>query len=318
MSKKEVIFIVGPTATGKSQVAYLLAKSLKAEIISCDSMLVYKEPEIITAKPAQNILSEITHYFINLISISEKYSVYDYYKNAAKRIESLYKKNIPVIVCGGTGLYHKALLDGIFKQAKKDDSLRKELDEQIEKEGLHKFYKQLKIVDPEAAEKISQNDRKRIIRALEVYRLTGEPISVKKKEANGLWGKIPVKVFGLRLSRDKLYEKINKRVDKMFELGAVDEVKSLLNKKISITAEKIIGIKEIKDYLKNKGDSPHAGTVPLGEEAKEKIKQNTRRFAKRQITWFKKDSRIEWIDAESRTAEEIADEIGSKVRGPKS
>jgi tRNA dimethylallyltransferase len=189
MSKKEVIFIVGPTATGKSQVAYLLAKSLKAEIISCDSMLVYKEPEIITAKPAQNILSEITHYFINLISISEKYSVYDYYKNAAKRIESLYKKNIPVIVCGGTGLYHKALLDGIFKQAKKDDSLRKELDEQIEKEGLHKFYKQLKIVDPEAAEKISQNDRKRIIRALEVYRLTGEPISVKKKEANGLWGK---------------------------------------------------------------------------------------------------------------------------------
>ncbi|MCF7877609.1 MAG: tRNA (adenosine(37)-N6)-dimethylallyltransferase MiaA [Candidatus Omnitrophica bacterium] len=314
MSKKEVIFIVGPTATGKSQVAYLLAKRLKAEIVSCDSMLVYKEPEILTAKPAQNILSEIAHHFINLISISEKYSVYDYCQNAAKRIESLYKKNIPVIVCGGTGLYYKALLDGIFAQAKKDDNLRKELDEQIEKEGLQKLYQQLKAVDPEAAEKISQNDRKRIIRALEVYRLTGEPISVKKKEAKGLWGKIPVKVFGLRLNRDKLYEKINKRVDKMFELGAVDEVKGLLNKKISMTAEKIIGIKEIKDYLNNKGDSSHTGTVPLVEEAKEKIKQNTRRFAKRQITWFKKDSRIEWIDAEGKEPKGVADTIRYKVQ----
>jgi tRNA dimethylallyltransferase len=304
-----IIFIVGPTATGKSDVAYFLAKKIKAEIISCDSMLVYKEPEIITAKPAQNILSEVSHHFINLISVNEKYSVYDYCKNATEKIKFLYKKNIPVIVCGGTGLYYKALLDGIFKQAKKDDNLRKELDKQIEKEGLQKLYEQLKAVDPEAAKKISQNDRKRIIRALEVYRLTGEPISVKKKEAKGLWGKIPVKVFGLRLSRDRLYGKINKRVDKMFDLGAVDEVKGSLNKKISMTAEKIIGIKEIKGYLESKSSL---------EEAKEKIKQNTRRFAKRQITWFKKDSRIEWIDAEDKTAEEIADKIENIVRGPKS
>jgi tRNA dimethylallyltransferase len=304
-----IIFIVGPTATGKSDVAYFLAKKIKAEIISCDSMLVYKEPEIITAKPAQNILSEVSHHFINLISVNEKYSVYDYCKNATEKIKFLYKKNIPVIVCGGTGLYYKALLDGIFKQARKDDNLRKELDKQIEKEGLQKLYEQLKAVDPEAAKKISQNDRKRIIRALEVYRLTGEPISVKKKEAKGLWGKIPVKVFGLRLSRDRLYGKINKRVDKMFDLGAVDEVKGSLNKKISMTAEKIIGIKEIKGYLESKSSL---------EEAKEKIKQNTRRFAKRQITWFKKDSRIEWIDAEDKTAEEIADKIENIVRGPKS
>ncbi|MCF7888258.1 MAG: tRNA (adenosine(37)-N6)-dimethylallyltransferase MiaA, partial [Candidatus Omnitrophica bacterium] len=132
----------------------------------------------------------------------------------------------------------------------------------------------------------------------------GEPISKKKREAKGLWGKVPIKVFGLKLSRERLYEKINKRVDKMFELGVVDEVKGLLEKKISMTAEKIIGIKEIKNYLESKSSF---------EEAKEKIKQNTRRFAKRQITWFKKDSRIEWIDAENETAEEIANKIESIV-----
>jgi tRNA dimethylallyltransferase len=318
MAKKEVIFIVGPTATGKSQVAYLLAKSLKAEIISCDSMLVYKEPEIITAKPLKKMLSDIPHHFINLISISKKYSVYDYYQEATKKIKELYNQNIPVIVCGGTGLYYKVLLDGIFKQVEQDNSLRKELDKQAEKEGLSKLYQQLKVIDPEAVEKISQNDRKRIIRALEVYRLTGKPISAKKKEAKGLWGEVPIKVFGLKLSRDGLYQRINERVEKMFSQGAVKEVQKLLTKKLSLTAEKIIGIKDIKDYLKNKGDSPFERTVSLVEETKEKIKQNTRRFAKRQITWFKKDSRIEWIDVENRTAEEIADEIGSKVRGPKS
>jgi tRNA dimethylallyltransferase len=309
---KKIIFIVGPTATGKSDVAYLLAKKIKAEIVSCDSMLVYKEPEIITAKPAQNILSEVPHHFINSISVSEKYSVYDYCKNATEKIKVLYNKNISVIVCGGTGLYYKALLDGIFKQGEKDDNLREELNKQIEKKGLQKLYEQLKAVDSKAAEKISQNDRKRIIRALEVYRLTGEPISVKQKEAKGLWGKVPVKVFGLRLSRDKLYEKINKRVDKMFEMGAVNEVRGLLDKKISMTAEKIIGIKEIKDYIKNE-DGSHSGTVPIIEKTKEIIKQNTRRFAKRQITWFKKDPRIEWVDAEDKTTEEVADKIYKEI-----
>ncbi|MCF7887525.1 MAG: tRNA (adenosine(37)-N6)-dimethylallyltransferase MiaA [Candidatus Omnitrophica bacterium] len=304
MSKKEVIFIVGPTAAGKSRVAYLLAKRLKAEIVSCDSMLVYKEPKIITAKPSQKILSEIPHHFIGIIPVTETYSVYDYYKDATRKIKELYNKNIPVIVCGGTGLYFKALLDGIFVQRQKDSSLRKRLYKQAEGEGLSKLYKKLKKIDPETASVVTENDRKRIIRALEVYELTGEPISKKKREAKGLWGKVPIKVFGLKLSRERLYEKINKRVDKMFELGVVDEVKGLLEKKISMTAEKIIGIKEIKNYLESKSSF---------EEAKEKIKQNTRRFAKRQITWFKKDSRIEWIDAENETAEEIANKIESIV-----
>ncbi|MCF7873381.1 MAG: tRNA (adenosine(37)-N6)-dimethylallyltransferase MiaA [Candidatus Omnitrophica bacterium] len=315
MSK--IIFIVGPTATGKSDVAYLLAKRLKAEIISCDSMLVYKEPKIITAKPAKKMLSDIPHHFINLISVTEKYSVYDYYQKATKKIKELYNQNIPAVVCGGTGLYFKVLLDGIFLQSKKDDSLRKKLYQQAKEGGLGVLYKKLSRVDPKTSEKISENDQKRIIRALEVYYLTGKPISSKKKEAKGLWGKTPIKVFGLKLDRGKLYERIEQRVDDMFSQGAIDEVKGLLDKKLSLTAEKIIGINEIKDYLKNKGDSLHTGTVPLVGEAKEKIKQNTRRFAKRQITWFKKDPRIEWIDAEGMAAEEVANMIRCKMQGAK-
>lgn len=301
---KKIIFIVGPTATGKSDVAYLLAKRIQAEVISCDSMLVYKEPSIITAKPAKKILLEIPHHFINLISVTEKYSVYDYYQNATGKIKELYKRKIPVIVCGGTGLYFKVLLDGIFDQPEKSDALRKELRQEAKEKGTKSLYNKLKKVDQKTAEKISENDQKRIIRALEVYQLTGETLAAKKKEAKGLWGEIPIKVFGLKLSRDNLYQRIDERVDQMFSKRAVDEVKRLLSKNLSITAEKIIGITEISDYLRGEK------TI---EQAKEKIKQNTRRFAKRQITWFKKDSRIEWYNGEGKTAKEVTDEIGLRT-----
>ncbi len=315
---KKIIFIVGPTATGKSDVAYFLAKRIQAEVVSCDSMLVYKEPSIITAKPAKKIFSEIPHHFINLISVTEKYSVYDYYQEATKKIKELYKRKIPAIVCGGTGLYFKVLLDGIFDQPDTSDVLRKRLRQEAKEKGTKSLYNKLKKVDQKTAEKISENDQKRIIRALEVYQLTGETLAAKKKEAKGLWGEVLIQVFGLKLSRDNLYQRINERVERMFSKRAVDEVKRLLSKNLSMTAEKIIGIKEIRDYLNKNGDSPHSGTVPLIEEVKEKIKQNTRRFAKRQITWFKKDSRIEWIDIEGKTAKEVSDEIETRVRGPKS
>ncbi len=318
MSK--VIFIVGATATGKSEVAFFLAKRMNAEIISCDSMLVYKEPKIITAKPPDKILSEIKHHFINIISVTQSYSVYDYYREATKKIKKLFSQDKTLLVCGGTGLYFKALLDGIFSQPNKDGGLRKKLYQEAEGSGLEKLYQRLKKVDPETAKKISKNDKKRIIRALEVYQLTGKPISAKKKEARGLWQKLPIEIFGLKLSRDQLYRRINQRVDKMFERGAIDEVRQLLTKNLGITAEKIIGVGEIKKYLETQGgDSPcssyakasedRPGVIPLLEDAKEKMKQNTRNFAKRQITWFKKDPRIEWIDAESRTAKNVSDQI---------
>lgn len=294
----EIIFIVGPTATGKTEVAYELAKRLNAEIISADSMLFYKEASIVTSKPPDYILKEIKHHFVGNISVEDSCSVFDYFTEADKLIRGLFEKGIPQIVCGGSGLYIKALLDGIFKGVGEDSQLRKELEEKAEKFGKEYLYEELRKVDPETAAKAK--DLRRIIRALEVYRLTGVPLSKKKKEAEGLWEKLPIKIFGLNFKREMLYERINKRVDNMFEAGAVEEVKELLKLNLSVTAEKIIGIKEISGYLKGEYNI---------EQAKELMKKNTRNFAKRQLTWFRADKRIEWIERDNLTLERAADRL---------
>jgi tRNA dimethylallyltransferase len=284
----KIIFIVGPTATGKSELAYKLARKIGAQIISCDSMLVYREPKIITSKPPSYMLESITHHFIDIISIQESYDVFTYYTQATSIIRGLVSGNTPVIVCGGTGLYAKALLDGIFSGASRDQTLREELKKEAQIRGKDYLYNKLEKVDPKAAKKISPNDLKRIIRALEVYYLTGIPISEKQKEAQGLWRRYPIRIFGLSLTRDLLYHRISERVDKMFADGAVEEVKNLLKLDLSLTGAKIIGIKEIALLLE--------GQITL-DQAKELMKKNTRNFAKRQLTWFRKDKRIEWIDA---------------------
>ncbi|MFH1504615.1 MAG: tRNA (adenosine(37)-N6)-dimethylallyltransferase MiaA [Candidatus Omnitrophota bacterium] len=294
-----VIFIVGPTATGKTEAAYLLARRLKAEIISADSMLVYKEPRVITAKPCSHILKEIPHHFIDILSVQQDYNVFDYFKAASGKIIELYNRKTPVIVCGGTGLYVKTILDGIFEGPGKDENLRREL----EKRSSQDLYQELKVIDPETTQKISSNDLKRIIRALEVYYKTGSTISKKKKQTKGLWGGIAIKIFGLRIKRSLLYQRINERVDKMFEKRVVEEIRELLKMNLSVTAEKIIGIKEIGLFLKGE----------LSEQAaKELMKKNTRNFAKRQLTWFRKDKRIEWMDVDSLRPGEVVEEILKK------
>ncbi|MFA5271781.1 MAG: tRNA (adenosine(37)-N6)-dimethylallyltransferase MiaA [Candidatus Omnitrophota bacterium] len=299
---KNILFIIGPTAIGKTEVAYQLAKKIKAEIISCDSMLFYKEASVVTSKPPEYILKGIKHHFVGNISVGDSYSVFDYYTEASQKIKNFFEKNIPQIVCGGSGLYVKALLDGIFSGVGQDKDLRKELEEQAQQFGKEHLHEELKKIDPETAGKVS--DLRRIIRALEVYRLTGIPLSKKKKEAKGLWGNLPIKIFGLRLKRETLYERINKRVEDMFSQGALDEVKRLLMSNLSLTAEKIIGIKEIAGFLNGEYDK---------ETAKDKMKMNTRRFAKRQITWFKPDKRIEWIDADDMDADAIRNYILEKL-----
>ncbi|UCC95949.1 MAG: tRNA (adenosine(37)-N6)-dimethylallyltransferase MiaA [Candidatus Omnitrophota bacterium] len=243
-----IIFITGPTATGKTELSFVLAKHLNAQIISCDSMLIYKEPRIITSKPSAYILKEIPHYFVNIISVKDSYNVFDYYREALQIVKNLFQKNTLHIVCGGSGLYIKAILDGIFEGASKDENLRKDLLKKAEKKGRNSLFEELKRVDPQTATRVSPRDLRRIIRALEVYYLTGVPISIKKTEREGLYGKYPIRIFGLRLSRTTLYEKINERVEEMFKEGAVDEVQKLLKLDLSITARKIIGIKEIEDF----------------------------------------------------------------------
>ncbi len=301
---KPIIFIVGPTATGKSEVAFLLAKELRGEVISCDSMLIYKEPRIITAKPLQNILDEVKHHFVGIASVSQTYNVFDYYKTASQKIEELQNKGIPVIVCGGSGLYVKALCDGIFQEPDKSESLRRKLTQRSKDEGLLVLYEELKVVDPKAAQKISSNDERRIIRALEVYHGSGLPISVKQKQVQGISPKFPIKIFGLRLERKTLYERINERTDKMFSQGATEEVKQLRELPLSLTAEKIIGIKEIGAFLDGKISE---------KEAIELMKKNTRNFAKRQLTWFRKDKRIEWIDIDDMIPQEVSGTILSRM-----
>jgi tRNA dimethylallyltransferase len=301
---QQIIFIVGPTATGKSQAAFLLAKELGGEIISCDSMLIYKEPEIITAKPENYILEEVRHHFVGVVSVSQTYNVFDYYKLASEKIKELQSKGIPVIVCGGSGLYMKALCDGIFQEPEKNLSLRRKLEQRIEKEGLEVLYQELAAVDPQAAEKISSNDSRRIIRALEVYYASGIPISAKQSQAQGLCDNFSVKIFGLRLERKTLYERINERTDEMFARGAIDEVRDLLKLSLSLTAEKIIGIKEIGAFLDGKISE---------KEAVELMKKNTRNFAKRQLTWFRKDKRIEWIDIDDISPKQLKEQIVKRI-----
>jgi len=293
-----IIFIVGATATGKTEAAYELAKRINAEIISADSMLFYKEAAIISSKPPEYMLKEIKHHFVGNASVKDSYSVFNYFTEASKLIAELFAKNIPQVVCGGSGLYIKALLDGIFDGVGEDKELRQELEGKAKEFGKEYLYEELKKVDPETAAKAK--DLRRIIRALEVYRLTGVPLSKKKKEANGLWGKLPIKIFGLNFKRETLYKRINKRVDSMFEAGAAEEVKKLLKLKLSNTAEKIIGIKEISGYLKGEYNI---------EQAKELMKKNTRNFAKRQLTWFRADKRINWIERDDLTTEEMVNRL---------
>lgn len=299
-----IIFIIGPTATGKSEVGYLLARQLKGEVISCDSMLVYKEASIITSKPPREMLKEIPHHFVDIISVKDSYSVYDYYKAASAKIRGLFNRGISVIVCGGSGLYMKALLDGIFEGCAENKELRRQLAEKAKERGGRCLYEELERVDKETAKMLSPNDLKRVIRALEVYYSSAAPLSQKKKTSSGIYKELPIKIFGLRLNRDELYSRINQRADKMIEAGAVGEVEKLLKQNLGITAAKIIGVSELAAFLRKESSLV---------QAVDKMKRNTRRFAKRQVTWFKADKRIEWIDVDTLTIEQVKDSIVDKI-----
>lgn len=289
MEKPKVIAIVGPTASGKTDLAIELAKKINGEIISCDSMQIYREMDIGTAKPTETEQKEIKHYLINIVSPEERFSVSDYQKQAENAIEEiLSKKKVPIIV-GGTGLYANSLIYGIkFLDVKFDENYRKELEERAEKEGLEKLYNEAKQIDEEAMKTISINDKKRILRVLEIYKQTGktkteQDILSKQQEV-----KYDYKVFGINMDRNILYDRINLRVDKMIENGLIQEVQNIYQKYNEFpTALQAIGYKEVVEYLKKEITK---------EEMIEKIKMESRRYAKRQLTWFRKNKEIIWLD----------------------
>jgi len=306
--KHKLIFIVGPTATGKSEIAFKLAKKLKTEIISCDSMQVYRCMDTLSQSPPQPWQKSIPHHLIGVLNPRREYSVAQFRKNAFKYIKRITrKKKIPVIV-GGSGLYMKALIDGLFPSPKKDIKLREHLKKESEKKGPNHLYSKLKEIDPQTASTIHPNDLRRIIRALEVYYLTGQALSMHKKKTKGITSDFDIYIFGLNMARNSLYEKINQRTDHMFRRDLINEVKKLSKKKLSITARASLGYKEIQGYLTRQYDL---------DEAKELLKKNTRRFAKRQLTWFRAEKRIRWIDLDKFTPLEVVKIIKHEIDNTK-
>lgn len=287
-SKTKIIFIVGPTAGGKSELAVRFAKKINGEIISADSVSIYRGMDIISSKPAKHLQKEIPHHLIDIITSGKEYNVAKFIKETNKKIDEIIKrKHVPIVV-GGSGLYVDSLLYGVFKEGKGSPKLRLKLEREAKKYGNKYLYDKLRKIDSEAAEKIHPNNLRRLIRALEICLLTKGKFSELKQKRNGLMDKYAIKLFGLNLERDKLYSRIDARVDKMFADGLVREITGLLKKKLSKTSRQALGIKEIEGFLKGGYDL---------ERAKYLLKRNTRHFAKRQLTWFRRNKEIIWLNA---------------------
>lgn len=297
MEKPKVIVICGPTASGKTGLAVELAKRINGEIVSCDSMQIYKDMEIGSAKPTEEEMQGIKHYLIDYVQPNERYSVARYKKDAEEAIAEILSKGKTPIVVGGTGLYVNALVYGIeYNDVETDMKYREELDNIAENEGLDKLYEQAFKIDSEAMAKVSRNDKKRILRVLEIYHATGKTKTELEIESKKNGVKYNYKVFAINWERERLYDRINRRVDLMFKQGLEEEVIRLLEKyKEYPTAMQAIGYKEVKEYLQGKISK---------QEGIDKIKQETRRYAKRQITWFKKNNPI-WIQGENDIQDSI-------------
>lgn len=289
---KNVVVIMGPTASGKTRLSIELAKETKGEIISADSMQVYKHMDIGTAKPDIGEMAGIKHYLIDEVYPDEEFSVARYQELAVKYIEEVIGKDKLPIVVGGTGLYINSLIYNInFTETISDWTLRDELKKEAEEKGNEFLHDQLKGIDPEAASKIHVNDTKRIIRAIEVYRYTQKPISYHQEVSRSKPSEYNFILIGLRMDREKLYERINRRVDIMLEGGLIDEVRRLVEMGYdrNTVAMQGIGYKEVLAYLR--------GEITL-EEAVYILKRDTRHYAKRQLTWFKRIENVYWVDTD--------------------
>lgn len=288
--KGKVIFIVGPTSVGKTEFAIELAERIRGVIISSDSMQGYRHMDIISQKPTPEQRARIPHHLIDIMNINEEYSAAEFSRRAAVIInKTINIKKVPIVV-GGSGLYIKALIDGLFPSPKKDINFRKNLELMAkDKRGRQFLHDRLKKIDPESASKIHPHDLRRIIRALEVFHLTGMPVSEHKRKTRGLNGDYNLYIYGLIRTRETIYKRIEDRVDSMFKAGLVREVDFIRKRNPSITASFSLGYKEVLGFL-NKEYSL--------EDARGLLIKNTRHLAKKQLTWFKADRRIRWIDLE--------------------
>lgn len=287
MSKK-VLILVGPTAVGKTDISIELARELNGEIISADSRQIYRFMNVGTAKPTAEQLAAVPHHFIDILNPDERYSAGRFAEEARAKIRELLARHKQPIVVGGSGLYIRALLDGLAEPKVADEAVKQSLKKRVEEEGLHVLFERLREVDAETAERLNATDRQRILRALEVYEITGEPYSrfIQKAATPASFASLQI---GLSRERRVLYERIEKRVDAMLAAGFVEEVRHLqeMGYHRELNAMQTVGYKEVFMYLS--GELEYDSMVAL-------IKQKSRNYAKRQMTWFRKDSRIAWLD----------------------
>lgn len=301
MEQQKVLVIVGPTAVGKTELSLRLAEKLDAEIISADSMQVYRGMDLGTAKATVTEQERIKHHLLDVVDPDQAFNVADYLDLATKALNDLQARDRTPILIGGTGLYIDALLDGfLFPDSTADPKLRAQLQEQADRDP-DSLYQELSKVDPQSAQKLHPNDVRRVIRALEVYQRTGETMSsLQKKKAKEKRPYLPLYI-GLTRDRSELYERVNMRVDEMLAQGLVEEVRTILAKyPKQPTALQALGYKEIVLYLQ--------GQLDL-EEASELLKRDTRRYAKRQLSWFRRNKRIHWFNRSEQQEDEILNSI---------
>ena len=287
-----LICLLGPTAVGKTEIAIELAQHLNAEIISVDSRQIYRQMDIGTAKPTPEEQQAARHHLIDCVDVSQPFSVADYQRLADTAITDIRNRGKRVLLVGGAGLYFRAVVDGLFEGPGANPALRERLEEEAAQHGVDVLHERLRACDPISADRIHPNNIVRVVRALEVYELTGTPMSELQQQWHPEKQRYPFIAFCLTMPRARLYCRIEQRVDVMLANGLIAEVEALLAAGYSrdTVALQSFGYRELIAYLD--GECTYI-------EAVSQLKQNTRRFAKRQLTWFRKDTRLEWIDRES-------------------
>ncbi len=304
--KSRLLCLLGPTAVGKTEIAIQLAQRLNAEIVSVDSRQIYRQMDIGTAKPTPEERQTAPHHLIDCVDVSQPFTVADYQSLADTAITDIQNRGKQVLLVGGAGLYFRAIIDGLFEGPGADPLLRERLEQEAAQHGVDVLHERLRACDPESADRIHPNNVVRVIRALEVYELTGTPMSEHQQQWQQEVQRYPFIAFCLTMPRVLLYQRIEQRVDVMLANGLIAEVESLLAAGYArdTVALRSFGYKELIAYLD--GECTYL-------EAVEQLKQNTRRFAKRQLTWFRKDTRIEWIDRNSTP--DIVTHLLEKIRG---
>ena len=302
-----LIAVVGPTASGKTALAIALAKELGGEIVSADSMQIYRGMDIATAKPTPEEMAEVPHHLIGFWPPEKPFSVAQYAILAREKIDDILRRGRVPVLCGGTGLYIKAIVDHIQyeEETGEDAALRERLRRQAQDEGNLAVWRQLQTMDPQTAERIHPNNLGRVIRAIEVMQVSGR--SIREQEERSRQAPCPYHVIqiGLRYrNRENLYERIGRRVDAMAEAGLPEEARAVRQQGLTATAAQAIGYKELYDWMD--------GTLPL-EEALENLKRSTRRYAKRQLTWFGADARIRWMEPDALQAGETVTEQAMRI-----